>query len=87
MGARHVRERSGRRQGQPALRVPTMLVLAEWDADTPTYMAQALFPKLVNADPKRLVVIGEGTHSVLMEKNRMQLFREVQLFLDERSPY
>ena len=30
---------------------------------------------------------GEGTHSVLMEKNRMQLFREVQLFLDERSPY
>jgi len=69
------------------IRVPTMLVLAEWDADTPTYMAQALFPKLVNADPKRLVVIGEGTHSVLMEKNRMQLFREVQLFLDERSPY
>lgn len=69
------------------IRVPTMLVLAEWDADTPTYMAQALFPKLVNADPKRLVVIGEGTHSVLMEKNRTQLFREVQLFLDERSPY
>jgi hypothetical protein len=33
------------------------------------------------------VIIGEGTHSVLMEKNRMQLFREVQLFLDERSPY
>lgn len=69
------------------IRVPTMLVLAEWDADTPTYMAQALFPKLVNADPKRLVIIGEGTHSVLMEKNRLQLFREVQLFLDERSPY
>ena len=69
------------------IRVPTMLVLAEWDADTPLYMAQALFPKLVNADPKRLVIIGEGTHSVLMEKNRMQLFREVQLFLDERSPY
>ncbi|HEY7240884.1 MAG TPA: alpha/beta fold hydrolase [Burkholderiales bacterium] len=69
------------------LRVPTMLVLAEWDADTPRYMAQALFPKLVHADPKRLVIIGEGTHSVLMEKNRMQLFREVQLFLDERAPY
>ena len=69
------------------IRVPTMLVLAEWDADTPLYMAQTLFPKLVNADPKRLVIIGEGTHSVLMEKNRTQLFREVQLFLDERSPY
>jgi pimeloyl-ACP methyl ester carboxylesterase len=69
------------------IKVPTMLVLAEWDADTPVYMAQALFPKLVNADPKRLVIIGEGTHGVMMEKNRTQLFREVQLFLDERAPY
>jgi pimeloyl-ACP methyl ester carboxylesterase len=66
------------------IRVPTMLILAEWDADTPVYMAQTLFPRLVNAEPKRLVIIGEGTHSVIMEKNRMQLFREVQLFLDER---
>ena len=32
---------------------------------------------------KRLVVIGEGTHSIVAEKNRLQLFREVQLFLDE----
>jgi pimeloyl-ACP methyl ester carboxylesterase len=68
------------------IRVPTLLILAEWDADTPVYMAQALFPKLVNAEPKRLVIIGEGTHGVMMEKNRMQLFREVQLFLDERAP-
>jgi pimeloyl-ACP methyl ester carboxylesterase len=63
--------------------VPTMLVLGEWDADTPTYMAQTLFPLLVNAEPKRLVIIGEGTHSIINERNRMQLFREVQLFLDE----
>ena len=65
------------------IRVPTMLILAEWDADTPVYMAQTLFPLLVNAEPKRLVIIGEGTHSVAMEKNRMQLFREVQMFMDE----
>lgn len=68
------------------IRVPTMLILAEWDADTPVYMAQALFPKLVNAEPKRLVIIGEGTHGVMMEKNRMQLFREVQMFLEEQAP-
>jgi pimeloyl-ACP methyl ester carboxylesterase len=75
---------SGKPLYDPAdIRVPTMLILAEWDADTPLYMAQSLFPKLVNAEPKRLVVIGEGTHSIIMEKNRMQLFREVQLFLDE----
>jgi hypothetical protein len=32
---------------------------------------------------KRMVMIGEGTHAIIMERNRMQLFREVQLFLDE----
>ncbi len=66
-----------------AIRVPTLLILAEQDADTPLYMAQTLFPLLTNAPSKRLVVIGDGSHVVLTEKNRMQLFREVQLFFDE----
>jgi hypothetical protein len=35
---------------------------------------------------KRFVEIGEGTHTVLMERNRLQLFKEVQLFLDEAGP-
>lgn len=75
---------AGKPMYDPAdIRVPTLLILAEWDADTPLYMAQTLFPQLVNAAPKRLVVIGEGTHSVINEKNRMQLFREVQMFFDE----
>ena len=75
---------AGRPMFDPAdIRVPTMLILAEWDADTPLYMAQTLFPLMVNAAPKRLVVIGQGTHSVINEKNRMQLFREVQMFYDE----
>lgn len=65
---------------------PTLLVLAEWDQDTPPYMAQALFGKLTSAAWKRLVMIGEGTHTVIMERNRRQLWREVQLFLDEPPP-
>ena len=65
------------------IKVPTLLILAEWDADTPLYMAQTLFPLLTGAQPKRMVVIGEGTHVILTEKNRMQLFREVQLWFDE----
>ena len=77
---------AGKQQYDPAkIRVQTMLIVAEGDADTPPYMALALFPELVNAPYKRLVMIGEGTHSIIMEKNRMQLFREVQLFLDERG--
>jgi pimeloyl-ACP methyl ester carboxylesterase len=65
------------------IRVPTLLIKAEWDADTPAYMAQTLFPLLKYAPYKRYVEIGEGTHTVIMERNRMALFREVQLFLDE----
>ncbi len=65
------------------IRVPVLLVHAEWDADTPAYMAQALFARLTGAPAKRYVVIGEGTHMVIMERNRMHLFREVQLFLEE----
>ena len=63
--------------------VPVLLVQGEWDADTPPYMAQAVFARLTNAPFKRYVLIGEGTHHVLLERNRVQLFREVQLFLDE----
>src|SRR4030095_10204720 len=63
--------------------VPTLVILAEWDADTPPFMAQAVFAKLTNTPLKRMVMLGEGTHTVIMERNRMQLFREVQLFLDE----
>jgi pimeloyl-ACP methyl ester carboxylesterase len=66
------------------IRVPTLLIKAEWDLDTPAYMAQTLFPLLTGTPYKRYVELGEGTHFVVMEKNRMSLFREVQLFLDER---
>ena len=65
------------------IRVPTLLILAEWDQDTPLYMAQEIFAKLVNAPYKRHVGIGEGTHSVAIEKNRMHLINQVQSFLDE----
>jgi pimeloyl-ACP methyl ester carboxylesterase len=66
------------------IRVPTFIAHAEWDASTPSYMLYAYFAKLTNTPYKRYVEIGEGTHFIFMEKNRMQLFQEVQLFLDER---
>jgi pimeloyl-ACP methyl ester carboxylesterase len=64
------------------IRVPTFLAHAEWDADLPSYMLHAYFAKLTNVPYKAYVEIGEGTHTVIMEKNRMQLFRAVQQFLD-----
>lgn len=63
--------------------VPTLLVHAEWDRDTPAYMAQTLFPLLVSAPGKRYVQLPEGTHTIMMEKNRLMLFEAVQAFLDE----
>jgi pimeloyl-ACP methyl ester carboxylesterase len=66
-----------------AIRVPTFLAHAEWDADLPSYMVYAYFAKLTNTPYKRYVQIGEGTHTIMMEKNRMQLFQAVQQFLDE----
>jgi len=65
------------------IKVPTLLIHAEWDRDTPAYMSHTLFPLLVNAPGKRYVQLAEGTHTIIMEKNRMKLFEAVQAFLDE----
>ena len=50
--------------------VPTLIAIGEWDSDTPPYMAQAIFPLLVNSPGKRLVMLAEGTHHMMLEKNR-----------------
>jgi pimeloyl-ACP methyl ester carboxylesterase len=63
--------------------IPTLLVDAEWDRDAPPYMAQTLFPLLINSPNKRYVELSEGTHTIMMEKNRLKLFDAVQAFLDE----
>ncbi|TXM87515.1 alpha/beta hydrolase, partial [Methylobacterium sp. WL122] len=68
------------------IRVPTLIIHAEWDADLPSYQAQEYFTKLTNVPYKRFVELGEGTHTVIMEKNRMQFFREVAAFLQEADP-
>jgi pimeloyl-ACP methyl ester carboxylesterase len=62
---------------------PALLITAAWDSDVPPGMARALFPLLVNSPGKRLVELDRGTHSVMMEENRFELFEAVQRFLDE----
>ncbi|MGT2479620.1 alpha/beta hydrolase [Methylobacterium oryzae CBMB20] len=90
-------ERHGRRQGRllgggPAalrpgeIRVPVLIIHAERDADLPSYQAQEYFTKLTHAPYKRFVELGEGTHTVMMEKNRMQFLHEVGAFLTEADP-
>src|SRR5215510_8112867 len=63
--------------------IPTLITVAEWDRDNPPALSQALFPLLVNAPDRRLVMLPEGTHSIMMEKNRLSLFKSVHAFLTE----
>lgn len=77
----------GRSNWDPAkITVPTLMALGEWDRDTPLHMSQAVFPALVNAPWKQFVLIGEGTHTLPMEKNRQQLFDAVGGFLEAKAP-
>ena len=66
--------------------VPTFVIHAEWDADLPSYQAHEYFAALRNTPYKRLVELGESTHTVMLERNRMQFFREIAEFLDESDP-
>ncbi len=73
---------AGRPLYDPArITAPVFIVVGEWDHDTPPSMAQALFARITNAPQKQLVLIGEATHTMLMERNRMILFEQVGLFL------
>jgi pimeloyl-ACP methyl ester carboxylesterase len=77
---------AGRPFYDPArIAAPTLLVVGEWDRDTPPSMACAILPLLTASPGKRLVVLGEGTHTMLMERNRGALFQAVQVFLEEAS--
>jgi pimeloyl-ACP methyl ester carboxylesterase len=72
---------SGKAYYDPAkVTVPTLIVGAEWDADNPAYMRHALFPLLKNSPGKRYVELAEGTHTIIMERNRLKLFEAVQAF-------
>ncbi len=65
------------------IKVPVLIINAEWDRDTPPSMGNTVFEKLANAPYRRRILLSEGTHTIIMERNRMHLFREVQLFLEE----
>lgn len=77
---------AGRPYWDPArVTVPTLLVVGEWDRDTPPSMATTIFPLLTNSPGKRCILLGEGTHTMLMERNRGALYQAVQVFLEEAA--
>lgn len=63
--------------------VPTLVVQGEWDVENPPEMGLSVFANLTGAPVRRYVLVGEGTHTLLLEKNRHQLYRAVRAFLEE----
>lgn len=77
---------SGKQLYDPStIEAPTLLILGEWDRDTPPYMATAVFAELKKAREKRLVLLGGGTHMMMLERSRKHLFAEVRLFLSPQT--
>ena len=62
---------------------PTLLVVAQYDKDTPPYMAKALYDKLSNSNRRSLKILDTGTHTVMLEKNRLELFEAVDSFMSQ----
>ncbi len=63
---------------------PTLVIQGEWDVETPPDQGLSVFAQLNGAPYRRYVLLGEATHTVLFEKNRHQLYRAVQGFLEEK---
>jgi pimeloyl-ACP methyl ester carboxylesterase/heme-degrading monooxygenase HmoA len=61
--------------------VPTLLIRGEWDEFPTNEDAGRMFRALTNASHKKYVVIERSTHVMHLEKNRVQLYKEVSSFL------
>jgi pimeloyl-ACP methyl ester carboxylesterase len=70
-----------------AITAPVLLLHGEWDRDVPLNVAQDYFLHLRSAAYRRWVEIGEATHMMLLEKNRLQAFKSVEhFFLEDFLP-
>jgi len=66
------------------VRAKTLVVVGEWDRNTPPENARDVHAKLVHAASRKLEVIPEATHFAVLEKNRGVLIDVVSRFLNER---
>ena len=64
------------------IKSPTLIIRGEWETITTDEDAHWLFQALTNAPVKRDVLINRATHVMHLEKNRYQVYREVQSFLE-----
>jgi pimeloyl-ACP methyl ester carboxylesterase len=65
------------------IEAPALIVVGEQDRETTPDQGLSVFSRLGNARQKRYTVIGQGTHSLLLENNRHLLQSTVSGFLKE----
>jgi pimeloyl-ACP methyl ester carboxylesterase len=65
------------------IKVPVMIVRGSAEEMISSEAADDLLQKLTSAPYKRRLDIGDSTHYALLEKNRLQIYRGVQAFLEE----
>lgn len=66
--------------------MPILVTHAEWDVDLPFEYAAGAWVNYTASPLKRWVEMSKGTHTIIMERERMQLFRAVQDFMDMPYP-
>jgi len=75
-------------KGQPTwtpdkITARTLVIVGEWDRNTPPALAKAVHAKLTHASTRELVILPEGTHFMILEKNRNVLIQRIQRFLEQ----
>lgn len=66
-----------------AVRAPTLVAAGEWSGAAEASLA--IFNLLGQSPGKRMVLLGEGTRQMWLERNRGALFQAVQVFLEEAA--
>jgi pimeloyl-ACP methyl ester carboxylesterase/heme-degrading monooxygenase HmoA len=80
--AYHDMQRAGRLPYDPQrITVPVLVIQGEWDVVSPPAAGLWLFERL-GTPLKRLVVVSQAGHRAQLEKNRWQLYRETETFLN-----
>ncbi len=63
--------------------MPVLLLHGEWDVDVGFDSMRDFFSRLKTAPFRRWIEIGEGTHMIVLEKNRWQVINAIVEFLRE----
>ena len=67
------------------IQAPVQIVVGELDRETTPAQGQRLFARLSSASARRCTVIGGGTHSLLLENQRHELYGVVSAFLHDHA--